>query len=234
MKLIPKFLAVCLVASMATTAFAADHKDGSATGVKADPSTDINDLFVFPNGNNVVLAMTVSPFADKTTAKFSDAAKYVFHTTSHVGFTNAATGTEDVICTFTTAQVVSCWVGTKDYVTGDASASAGITSASGKVKVFAGVRADPFYFYLTGFNTARATALSVIPGIISGSLLYASGCPKLTAGQVTAVQTALVAPNAAADDFDMANTLAITIEIDKTLLTTAADETISVWAATTN
>ena len=234
MKLIPKFLAVGLVASMATTAFAADHRDGSATGVKADPTTDINDLFVFPNGNNVVLAMTVSPFADKATAKFSDAAKYVFHTTSHVGFTNAATGTEDVICTFTTAQVISCWVGTKDYVTGDASAAAGITSTSGKVKVFAGVRADPFFFYLTGFNNARAAVLSAIPGILAGgaATLYASGCPRLAS--VTALQTALTAPNQAANDFVTKDTLAITIEIDKSLLTTAADETISVWAATNN
>src|SRR5437762_1644887 len=82
------------------------------------------------------LAMTVSPLA-AAGAKFSDKTQYVFHTSS--GAFGATTSNVDVICTFDTAQNISCWVGTDDYVTGNASASAGISSTSGKTKVFAGM-----------------------------------------------------------------------------------------------
>ena len=51
----------------------------------------------------------------------------------------------------------SCWLGTDEYVTGDASAITGLTSADGKLKVFAGLRADPFFFNLDGFHHAEAT-----------------------------------------------------------------------------
>jgi hypothetical protein len=232
MKFIPKLMAAGLVATVATTAFAADHKDGSA--VVTDPSTDINDVFVFPKGNNVVLAMTVSPFADAT-AKFSDAAKYVFHVDSYTAFGGTKTKSTDVICTFTTAQVASCWVGTADYVTGDASPTAGISSASGKVKVFAGPRADPFYFYLTGFNTARTAAIGLIPGLLGAGKVFMSGCPDLDgymAGTSATARGLLQTNDPTKNDFATANVLAITLEIDKSLLTSAPDETIAVWAST--
>ncbi len=230
MKLIPKLLAAGVVACVATTALAADHKDGPA--VVADPAADINDVFVFPNGNNVVLAMTVSPFADKATAKFSDVTKYVFHVDSHASFAGATTKSTDVICTFTTAQVASCWVGSADYVTGDASATAGISSASNKVKVFAGPRADPFYFYLTGFNATRNAAIGAIPGLIAANAINGSGCPNLSAAQVTALQGLLTATTQDQNDLKAANVLGLTLEIDKSLLTANADEVISVWAST--
>ncbi len=246
MKLIPKFLAVGLVATMATTAFAADHRDGDA--VKLDPAADINDVYTYMNGNNVILAMTVSPFADAT-AKFSDATQYVFHVTSYDSFGGTKSKSTDVICKFTVAQVATCWVGTADYVTGDASnATTGLTSASGKVKVFAGPRADPFYFFLSdttttppsGFNGARAFALGAITGYPGGPAafiaqqMYASGCIKNTAGINAAVTPKLVAANQAQNNFAGKNVLAISFEIDKSLLIANPDEVIAVWASTNN
>lgn len=247
MKLIPKLLAAGVIATAATTAFAADHRDGD--GVVMDPAADINDVFAFTNGNNVVLSMTVSPLADKASVKFSDAVQYVFHVTSYDSFGGTKSGSADVICKFTTAQVASCWVGTKDYVTGDASPEAGISSASGKVKLFAGVRADPFYFYLTnditstmpasGFAGARAAALNAIntypggPAAFLGSQVYASGCLKSTSG-ASGLVPLLIATQQSQNTFAAANTLAITLEIDKSLLIGNPNDVIAVWASTNN
>jgi len=233
MKLLPKLAAVAC-AMVATTALAADHKDGD--GVKADPASDINDVYAFTEGNNVVLAMTVSPFADKATAKFSDVTQYVFHVSSwdkFIGGTQSSSTT--VMCTFAADQTIQCWVGdgttVKDYVTGKAGAEAGITSADGKVKVFAGPRADPFYFYLSGFNAARSAALGAIntPGAV---MVNPNGCPALTGPQVTALDGLLHTDVQANNDFAMANVLGLTLEIDKNLLIKNPDELISVWAST--
>jgi hypothetical protein len=224
MKLLPKLAAIA-AALVASTALAADHRDGDA--VQTDPSTDINDVYTFTNGNNVVLAMTVSPFA-ATGAKFSDVAQYVFHVESYDKFGGAKSGSTDVICTFATDQKIQCWVGNKDYVTGDASAAAGITSTTGKTKVFAGLRADPFYFYLTGFKNTRSAALAA-----AGTLMFnPNNCPQLNAATVTALQGLLITNDQTKNDFAMANVLGLTLEVDKSLLIANPDEVISVWAST--
>jgi hypothetical protein len=231
MKLLPK-LAVIACAMVATTALAADHRDGD--GVKADPASDINDVYAFTEGNNVVLAMTVSPFADKATAKFSDVTQYVFHVSSWDKFGGTQSSSTMVMCTFAADQTLQCWVGdattVKDYVTGKVTSDAGITSADGKVKVFAGPRADPFYFYLTGFNAARSAALGAINGGMV--MLNPNGCPALTGPTVTALDGLLHTDVQANNDFAMANVLGLSLEIDKNLLIKNPDEVISVWAST--
>jgi len=231
MKLLPKLAAVAC-AMVATTALAADHKDGD--GVKADPASDINDVYAFTEGNNVVLAMTVAPFADKATAKFSDVTQYVFHVSSWDKFGGTQSSATTVMCTFATDQKLQCWVGdgttVKDYVTGSASAEAGLASADGKMKVFAGPRADPFYFYLTGFNAARSAALGAINANMVA--LNPNGCPDLTGTQVTLLDGLLHTDVQSNNDFAMANVLGLSLEIDKNLLIKNPDEVISVWAST--
>src|SRR5262249_15226795 len=95
----------------APAAIAADHLDGAA--VKMDASTDINDVYTWmsSDGSKVYLIMTVSPNADKTTAKFSNAAWYVFHTGSRATLLTQSFTPIDVICGFDSNQIINCWVG---------------------------------------------------------------------------------------------------------------------------
>ncbi|TMA23646.1 MAG: DUF4331 domain-containing protein, partial [Deltaproteobacteria bacterium] len=73
----------------------------------------------------------------------------MFHTSSLSAFGSAAGSTQDIVCTFDAAQKLSCWAG-NEYVSGDASNPAGLASGSGKLRVFAGLRDDPFFFNLHG------------------------------------------------------------------------------------
>lgn len=222
--------AVVAGVSLARPAPAADHKD--APGTVAEAAADINDVYTWMEGNNVILSMTVFPFADAT-AKFSDKVQYVFHVTSGAKFSEKNNPT-NVICTFTAAQVASCWVGTTEYVTGDAS-TAGITSTSGKVKVFAGRRADPFFFNLVGFSDATKFVITAAPTLPPAD---PAGCPTVNGDQSLAitnllkeVTTTAMPGRTNADDFATANGLALVVSVDKSLLTTGGP-TVSVWAST--
>jgi hypothetical protein len=203
----------------------ADHLDAPAA--KADPAADINDLYTWNDGDNVVLAMTVFPAAPAT-AKFSDATQYVFHTSSAATFGAAATDL-NIICTFDAAQKIQCWAGADEYVTGDASQAAGATSASGKLKVFAGLRSDPFFFNLEGFRNAVTTVKGA-----AGSLNFDAGCPLVDPGTSTALVGQLgTSPDggAAQDFFKSLNTLAIVVSVDKTVVTKGGPIVAS-WAST--
>ncbi len=208
----------------------ADHRDAPKT--KAEPSADINDVFTWMDGSNYVMAMTVFPFADKT-AKFSDSAQYIFHLTSGTAFGEDKV-TTNVICTFDAAQVASCWVGADDYVTGYANKEAGLSSASGKTKVFAGLRADPFFFNLSGFMDAVAAVDKAKPSLTE----FTAGCPTLDSATTGALQGLLKeVPSSAnasrtnADDFVAASGLALVVSVDKSLVTKGGS-TVSVWAST--
>lgn len=216
--------------SLARPAQSADHRDSPKT--TAEPAADINDVFTWTEGGNIVMAMTVFPFADGA-AKFSDAVQYVFHTTSGTKFGETKAST-DVICTFDAAQVASCWVGANEYLTGAAGAETGLTSKSGKTKVFAGRRGDPFFFNLSGFKDTVATVKSVAATLV----LDPSGCPALDAPtsqllRDTLKETASTANPARTnpDDFVAASGLVIVVSVDKSLVTTGGSA-VSVWAST--
>ncbi len=219
-------LAVALFA--APLALAADHQDGPAA--TADPAADITDIFAWmsSDASKVNLVMDVFPFATGTPL-FSNTIQYVFHTSSRASFGAAVGGTLNVICTFDTAQNISCWAGT-EYVTGNASSTNGLSSASGKLKVFAGLRDDPFFFNLDGF---KKTAADVTAAKTSLSF-DTNGCPMLDGPTSTALVTQLKsAPDGSAplDHFLGANLLAIVVQLDKSILT-AGGPLVSVWAAT--
>lgn len=205
----------------------ADHLDSPA--VTAEPAADINDLYSWMDGNNAVFVLTVFPAAPAG-AKFSDAVEYVFHTASSPAFGGAGTPS-NIICTFDAAQKIQCWVGSDDYVTGDASQPAGLTSASGRVKVFAGLRADPFFFNLDGFKNT----VSLVEGA-AGSLDFDdAGCPALdvdtSAALVDALKTNPDGGGAPVDFFKNLNTLAIVVSVDKSLVTKGGP-IVSAWAST--
>jgi hypothetical protein len=227
------FACVAAAIGYSMTAQSADHQDSPAT--TADPTADINDVYAFLDGpTNVVFVMTVYPNAPAG-ALFSNSVQYVLHTASGANF-GMATSNVDIIATFDTSQNISLWVGTSEFVTGNASVATGITSADGTVKVFAGLRADPFFFNLDGF---KATAADVIAAAGDGGLPGAiavndAGCPNNLGTKATALVAQLDhAPDGgpANNHFAKFNTLSIVIELNKSLIT-AGGPLVSVWGAT--
>lgn len=207
----------------------ADHLDSPAA--KADPTADINDLYSWMDGDHAVFALTVYPAAPAG-ALFSDQVRYVIHTTSSAKFGDPETN-KDIICTFagtTAPQTTSCWLGATDaFATGNASADTGIASEDGKFKVFAGLRKDPFFFNLAGFQATVATVKSA-----AGSLSFDAGCPLLDDGTASALQASLGTDGGggtAVDFFKDLNTLAIVVSVDKSLIT-GGGPVVSAWAAT--
>lgn len=224
--------ATATIASLATApkALAADHLDSPS--VKVDAATDITDVYGFMKGTNVVLVLNVSPIA-MATSKFSDKTQYVFHTESTDAFGTPGMQ-KDIIATFDTDQKIQLWVGSDVYLTGDASATAGLSSADGKVKVFAGLRDDPFFFNLDGFTDVVQTVDSV-----EGSLMFdPAGCPTLDAATSALLVNKLktdpksTPPGGPAKDFFAGlNVLSIVIQIDKTLINSGGP-LLAVWGST--
>lgn len=246
-----------MVTALAGTAIAADHADGpSATQNLMDLSGDITDVYAFNDGANVALIMDVSTNAT-TMSKFSNAVQYVFHVNGITGLTDTSPYSSTVICTFDTAQKVSCWVQqgttTVDYVTGDASPTAGITSTSGKLKVFAGLRDDPFFFNIQGFRKVTGFVGQNFAAL--GPLLTPGGCPQLDKAG-SPVSSAMVrgllksqsdGSTPGVDDFAKGgkaaaplgiatlsgNILSLVVTIPKTTLTNSgAKPILGVWAST--
>ena len=233
-------LAALLVANR--TSEAADHLDGPAAS--ANPMADINDVYTWmtSDGSKMNLAMTVSP-GDDGSRHFGTSVQYVFHVTSIPSFGMAGTETK-VICTFASDTSAQCWVGDKDYVKGDPSATAGITSTDGKVRVFAGHRSDPFFFNLQGFRDAVAFVDANAGGLPKDSHF----CPDLSVatagndadnlrimlGTTGVARTPAQAPCPAGqlDCFAGLNVMAIVLQVDKTLLNSGANTITSVWAST--
>ncbi|MFO0550249.1 MAG: DUF4331 family protein [Polyangiaceae bacterium] len=213
----------------ASTALAADHRDGDGVKEADNIAADINDVFAFMNNGKIVLAMTVSPAAT-TSSAFSDAAVYVIHINSHAAFGGAATASTDIRCTFEADKTGKCWVGENEYVYGDLSDPDGAQSPDGKVKVFAGLRADPFYFYLNGFNTARMIVGSQFGAIASS--LNANGCPNIMPATADFLRSQLVTANQGDNFFGTLNTLAIVVEADPDVFTDADNPVLSVYAST--
>jgi uncharacterized protein DUF4331 len=221
------------VAGLAVAAVLASRgqaAERAAATPAASPMADITDVYAWMAGSNLNLVMDVSPQDDGTNA-FGPAVQYVFHLTSKPGLgLTSAGGTEtQVICRFASNTSVQCWVATagttKDYVTGDPSNTAGVTSPTGKVKIFAGRRSDPAFFNRSGFSAAIAMYQALNTGQPD-----AAGCPiGLQAGQGSGLRTALATGS---DSLATANVMAIVVQIDKSLVNTDGNSTVAVWAST--
>lgn len=144
--------------ALAASAQAADHRDSPlATN---DPAADINDVYTFTNPNDpdeLIAIVTVSPVANANT-RFSDAVEYRLHLGS-------AAGDTVVTCTFPDlATRVDC----RDE-NGSLAASGGLnrTNAGDGMRVWAGLRDDPFFFDLAAFNRTRETLVPAFtsPGV---------------------------------------------------------------------
>lgn len=222
-----KLYVFALALGIALPALGADHGDGPA--VMTDPAADVNDVFVWmsPDASKINFAMSVFPFAN-TESRFSDSVQYVFHVGSGAAFGDVPDGGE-IVCTFNAAQDVQCWAGDTS-VLGDASSPAGLTSQDGRLRVFTGLRNDPFFFNLSGFRETTRLVTAAAPSLTFDD----AGCPAVdgptSAALVGQLQTE---PGGApaVDDFLDANILAIVVEVDKALVATDGP-IVGVWAST--
>lgn len=229
--------ALAVLIAVPSVATAADHLD--APSVTVDATTDINDLYAWTSadGTKVNLILTVHPIADGAST-YSDAAQYVFHTTSWDAYGGTAGTDVDIICQFDAAQNIECWLGAMDYASGDASTE--LASTNGMFKVHTGLHDDPFFFNAEDFNATVAA----VNAYATQLTFDAAGCPDTTidgtlaspplpAGPIHGTLAAILtgASDGASDFFAPFNTLAIVLEVDKAALTGGGD-IVSVWGAT--
>ena len=228
-------LGLAAVTTISPLVLAADHADGPAASM--DKTADIADLFTWAStdGKTTYFVMDIGKDM-KAGDKFSNAVKYVFHTTSMPAY-GALAGVKsvDIICTFDsgTPQKTTCWVGNQDTVSGDASVAATpVVSTSGKVKLFAGLRDDPFFFNLDGFNSVativHGAAAAVAPTFDK------DGCPRGLGATAQALASTLKSgPDGGTpvDAFATFNVLSIVLGVDTSLVTTGGP-IVGVWAST--
>lgn len=215
-----KRLFSCVAAGVLTGCLgvqAADHVDSPS--VIADPSADLTDIFAWmtPSATEVNLILAVPA------AAFSDAVDYVFHIESSEGY--GVSGTQvDLICEFAVDQSVQCWVGTQDFLEGDASDPAGLRSRAGRMLAFVGQRNDPFFFNSTGFRNTLTAVGAAAPSLDFDP----AGCPTLD----QATSDALIAElGTGGDAFALGSVQALVLQVDKALIAPGGD-TIAVWGAT--
>ncbi len=139
---------------------AADHLD--APGSTADPAADINDVYVFRSKDpaasgtpRTVFVMTVTPVAGST-SRFSDKVEYVFK----IGDSGDA-GSYDITCTADAAATQNVTCTGPGSVTDTVAFNAVQGAATDDMRVFAGLRDDPFFFDLDAFKAVQADAGAV-------------------------------------------------------------------------
>jgi hypothetical protein len=211
----------------ALPALAADHADAPGTG--AEPLADIADLYAWmtPDTEKLNLIITVAPFATAQT-QWSDAVAYAFHVGSSAGYGVAGDETT-ILCKFYDATHIECWAGDA-YVTGVPNDPAGISSDGGGLRVYAGLRDDPFFMELTGFGNTVGAVINAAPSLTFDE----AGCPAVDAATSEALIGLLTSGTdgaAATDTLAGANVLSLVVQVDKALVTSGGP-LLSVWAST--
>jgi hypothetical protein len=164
--LVIAFSLAALAASSATRA--SDHLDTPT--VTSDPAADIGDLYAWVTPDaRLDLVMTI------VGGRFSDRLRYTFHVDSGraVGDTRASV---EIACEFDAAQMIDCRAG-DDRVRGDASHDTGLESRRRHLRVFAGLRDDPFFNNVRGTRAALDVAGAALPAVSRD----AAGCPRFDA-----------------------------------------------------
>jgi hypothetical protein len=212
--------------------FAADHGDSPSAIASAEPTADITDLYAWQDNDspNLNLVLGVNSGADED-ATFSDAVTYVFHVQSSPAFGQTQTSTL-ITCKFIDGTNIECWAG-DDYVVGNPSNTDGIVSEKGYMRVFAGVRDDPFFLDYTAFSRTVDLAVGAVsaPGVID---VDPEGCPRLTPDQTTLLVSSLTSTGAyapASNTFAGQNILALVLQVDTAILNESGP-VLGVWAST--
>lgn len=223
-------LMACVLA-LSPAARAADHADSPA--VREDPAADFGDVLAWmsADANDLILLGSVIQNATPD-SRFSDAVQYVFHTQSSAAYGDPAADEVNVICTFegTDDQTIRCWAGNESFVTGDAGDPSGLVSDDGKLRVFAGLRNDAFFFNSSGFNATRAIVRDAAPNLSFDD----AGCPEVDAATSAVLVEQLMTTadgGPAVDNFGNANILVIAIAVDKSVVTPGGP-IVAVWGST--
>jgi hypothetical protein len=161
-------MAIVIALALGANAYAADHRD-SPIAVN-DPAADINDVYTFTNPNDpdeLIAIVTVAPVANANT-RFSDAVEYRLHLDD-----GSDGGTTVVTCTFPDdATRVSC------NGDGGLATEGGLnrTVDGDGMRVWAGLRDDPFFFDLAAFNATRDT---LVPSFTNPGTNFFAGLDTL-------------------------------------------------------
>ena len=136
-------------------AMAADHAE--APGTAADPAADIGDLYAWHSGDNMVTVLTFNPLGAAGETNYDADVLYSIHIDSDGD--NVAD--HDIQARFG-QNLAGEWglqvmglPGATDATT--VGAAGGTIDAGGGAKIYSGVKDDPFFFDLTGFNETLAT-----------------------------------------------------------------------------
>jgi Domain of unknown function (DUF4331) len=214
---------------------AADHIDSPSA--IADPTADITDLYAWTTADatKLNLVMNVSPSAGPT-ATFSEAVAYVVHVASMPSYGSTDTRETQIVCKFYAPQRIECWAGA-EYVTGDTSTGSVLTSASQRLRVFAGRRNDPFFFELVGFQETVRKVVAAAPSLT----FDANGCPAVDPATSAllvkqlqssgAITSATDNTKPARDTFAGANVLSLAIQVDKAVVNERGP-ILGIWAST--
>ena len=184
MKLQRSTLALAL-AALAGAASAADHRDGPLT--TNDPTADINDVYTFvdpTDATRTVIAVTAVPLAN-TNSRFSDVVDYKIHIDN-----GAANGTTTITCTFPSeaTRVLCRGAGDTLYAEGPINR----TIDADDLKIWAGLRDDPFFFDLDAFNRTRA---AIAPRFTNPGVNFFTGANTLAI--IMSVESARLTNNGA-------------------------------------
>ncbi len=208
--------------SVVSIGAAADHGDVTT------PAADIGGVYAWmEDPTRLVLAMTIHPDA-AADATFSDAVLYAFHVDSYTEYSGEAQHAL-VVCQFYDPQGIECWLG-DEYLVGDPSDPEGVSSASGGLRVFAGLRDDPCFFELDGLGDALGAMRAVAPDVDADAF----GCPDvgdLDATFIGLMQGVANDDGQPQDSFAGQNVLALVVELDVSLVD-AGGPLLGVWAST--
>jgi hypothetical protein len=209
--------------------FAADHGDVPAAG--NDPNADITDLYAWmsPDASKLNLVLNVYPNAGAG-ATFSPAVIYAFSISSSQAY-GGPQKSKKLLCKFIDATNIECWL-PGEYVAGNPNTAQGITSASGKLRVYAGRRDDPFFLNYVGFgNTVNAAVQAAGAGMVQ---FDDQNCALLTPDQQAALGGLLTHGEDGADPtntFAGQAVLALVVQVDKSLVNDNGP-ILGVWAST--
>jgi hypothetical protein len=161
----------------ALPALGADHRDAPLT--KDSPKADINDVYAFKSGNNLVIAMTVNPLtspANTGSLSLDPNTVYQFKIDKNgdaiadtaIKLTFSGSGpVQDVTVRQAQGSAASTNDASGDVVAqGKTSAGSGVTVIEGQGgKFYVGPRDDPFFFDLAGFqNGLNFTGVDTFKG----------------------------------------------------------------------
>ena len=167
-------LAVILSGSVSSS-LASDHLD--TRSLIADPRADIGDIYAWmsPDGRRLNLVMTIVGHS------FAGDLKYSFHIDSGRSFDHTRANVT-LRCQFPSDSTTDCRLGGIDSARGDSRVETGLESRRGLMRVFSGLRNDPFFNNVRGTRAAYSVASTAIG---RGAAVDEAGCaamsPKISA-----------------------------------------------------